>query len=61
MGMYVDLDRYEIGQLMEGAKLLRQYVQDIAESAPWDDWSSDLRDTQNLVEKMESLYAEAVD
>lgn len=59
--MMCDFDRYEIGQLMEGAKLLHQYVQDIAESAPWDDWSSDLRDTQNLVEKMESLYAEAVD
>lgn len=59
--MNVDLDRYEIGRLWEGAKLLHEQVKDIAESAPWDDWSSDLRDTQNLVEKMGSLYAEAVD
>ncbi len=43
------------GLLLEGAKLYLERVNDIAESAPWDDWSNEIRDAQNLVQKLERM------
>lgn len=59
--MMCDFDHFELGELLEGARLLHQYYLDVAESSIPSEWDADIRDAKNLVEKMESLYAEAVD
>lgn len=57
--MMCDFDRFEIGELLEGAKMLHQYYVDVAESSIPSEWDGNIRDAQNLVEKLESLSMEA--